>query len=268
MVDLYDLAFAWAMGKGSGAFSTFELVNAIGMSVTTPDHYVYANSKKDESAEKFEIFKNDGSATSLGIHIDKFTDHWTNVDCYILFVNIYVWRGDADWHVKLSNQHYSSFYISGSYIIYNLTGFSSNHSALNDSDFLKIEEEISYPGSLSFPIGKAFNTGVLETDNVIFINISNEGWQLVRIPDGGTATLTKSGDTYTLNIPSNAKWTTLSNYVNQDYASKATFSYSSKYSTVSGYTSISESTFTTTFDIIDGDGNVLVHKNADVADYM
>ena len=268
MVDLYDLAFARAMGKGSGAFSTFELVNAIGMSLTTPDHYVYVNNKKDEATEKFEIFKNYGSTASLGIYINEFTDRWTNANCYIALNNMYVWRGDTDWHVKSSGQQYSYFYISRNNTIYNLTAFPNNHPALNDSDFLRIEEEISYPGSLSFPIGKAFNTGVLETDNVIFISTQGEGYHLVRIPDGETATFTKSGDTYTLNVPSTAKWTTLAYYLNINYTSKETFSYSSRWSTISGYTSVSENAFTTTFDIIDGDGNVLVHKNADVADYM
>lgn len=262
-------------GGGEGEFKPFDVVNSIAKSFyrAEPERivsYVYAP-KRESDGDKFTVFrKNSSDVVNLGVRPVAFSENFSTVSCGIVFGanNSFetIYSGN-DWIV--SNQiSYASCYFSEPLErnLYNLRSFDSYHPVFNDTDFVKIGEEVTINLVNNFRFGDVFNTGISNGNNVVIVTFASGIW-IYKYDSGVIPTATYDNGIYKFDDSSGIARFNLTELIDTNQNTKKTLDYISS----AGNYSVdlaSEELNVTTCDICDTNGNVLFAKNANIEDYI
>lgn len=261
-------------GGGGGEFKPFDVVNSIAKSFyrAEPERivsYLYAP-KRESDGDKFIIFrKNYSDVVNLGVRPVGFSENFSTVSCGIVFGanNSFetIYSGN-DWVVSGQNS-YGSWYFSEplEQNLYNLINFDSYHPVFNNTDFVKIGEEVTVNTVNNFRIGDIFNTGITTNDTIIIFKFSAGTSHLYKFAKTDRIILNPTGSTYKFSYDSQT--CTLHDKLNANIYQKSNLGYSDGSSGVSGIV-INEDILSTTSDVYDNNGNLLFSKNANIEDFI
>ena len=260
-------------GGGGGEFKPFDVVNSMAKSFyrAEPERivsYVYAP-KREFNGDKFVVFrKNPSDVVNLGLRPVGFGENFSTVSCGIVFGanNSFetIYSGN-DWIVSGQNS-YLNWYFSDSLEqnLYNLINFDSYHPVFNDSDFVKIGEEVTINCVNNFRFGDVFNTGITANNSVIVFKFNDGSLNLYKFAKTDRIIFNDEGGTYRFNCDS--YYHPISNLLNTNIFNKFGLTFSStsgSYGLV-----ISEHVLAATSDIYDNSGNLLFSKNANIDDFI
>ena len=261
-------------GGGGGEFKPFDVVNSIAKSFyrAEPERivsYLYAP-KRESDGDKFVVFKkNSSDVVNLGVRPVGFSENFSTVSCGIVFGanNSFetIYSGN-DWVVSGQNS-YSSWYSSEPLErnLYNLINFGSHHPVFNDTDFVKIGEEVTINFANDFRIGDIFNTEITANDTIIIFKFSAGTSHLYKFAKTDKIILNSTGSTYNFNY--NSKKCTLHDKLNTNIYQKSNLGYYDDSGGVSGIV-INEDILAVTSDVYDNNGNLLFSKNANIEDFI
>ena len=260
-------------GGGGGEFKPFDIVNSIAKSFyrAEPERiasYIYAP-KRESDGDKFVVFrKNSSDVVNLGLRPVGFGENFSTVSCGIVFGanNSFdtVYSGN-DWVVSDQNSYISWWFTESlERNLYNLIDFDSYHPVFNDSDFVKIGEEVTIKQVNDFRFGAVFNTGITANDSLIVFKFDDGSLNLYKFAKTDKIIFNDEGGTYRFNCDS--YYHPISNLLNTNVFTKSNLTFSS--SSGSYGLVISEHVLAATSDIYDNNGNLLFSKNANIDDFI
>lgn len=270
-----DVKHTYISSGGGGEFKPFDVVNSIAKSFYRGEperiiSYLYAP-KKEIDGDKFVVFrKNSGDVVNLGVRPLRFSENFSTVSCGLIFGanNSFdaIYSG-KDWIVSNQNSYRNWWFPEPlERNLYNLRNFDSYHPVFNDTDFVKIGEEVTINCVNNFRIGDVFDTGITTENNIVIVTFASGIW-IYKYDNGVIPNATFNNGVYDFGEISGCTRFNLKTLIDTEVTTKKTLDFISANGSYTVDLAIEELNVATC-DICDTNGNIVFAKNANIEDFI